>query len=77
MQSIPAVTGKELIKLLLADGWEIVRRTNHGIFLRKGPRTTVIKDTSASLPTGTLLAIIGPKQTALGRGGLVALIQSS
>ena len=58
------------------------RRANHGIFLYKQfadegrPRTTVIPDKSAPLPTGTLGAILGPKQTGIGRAGLQVLIDA-
>ena len=68
---IPAITGKQLIRLLRKDGWVVGRRATHGISLTKniGDRTivTVIPDTRASLDTGTLGAIIGPKQTRLGK----------
>jgi len=76
--SPPAITGKELIRLLKKDGWEVGRKTRHGISLTKyiGGRTrvTVIPDTRASLDTGTLMAILGRKQTGLSRKGLLRLI---
>lgn len=75
MQAIPAITGKQLLRLLEADGWQIVRRANHGLFLRKGSAITVLKDTRSTIPNGTLSAILGPKQTGLGREGLASLIQ--
>lgn len=37
-------------------------------------RVTVVPDKRSSLPPGTLAAILGPKQTDLGRDGLAALI---
>ena len=68
------------MRLLERDGWMPGRRANHGIFFSKQfpsetrPRTTVIPDKSEPLPNGTLGAILGPKQTGIGRAGLQALI---
>lgn len=76
------ISGRELIRLLERDGWIRGRRANHGIFFYKQspgedrPRTTVIPDKSAPLPTGTLAAILGPKQTGIGRAGLQSLIDA-
>ena len=70
------------MRLLERDGWTQGRRTNHGIFFYKQlpgenrPRTTVIPDKSEPLPNGTLGAILGPKQTGIGRNGLQALIDT-
>ena len=76
--TIPAITGKQLIKLLQKDGWQVGRKATHGITLTKriGDRTlvTYIQDTTASLPEGTLGAILGVKQTRLHKKGLLALI---
>jgi len=73
-----SIAGKYLIKLAVKDGWEIRRRATHGLSLAKrfGDRTrvTVIPDTRAPLPDGTLAAIIGPKQMGIGKRGLVELI---
>jgi predicted RNA binding protein YcfA (HicA-like mRNA interferase family) len=82
MEKTPAVTGKQLLKLLVADGWEITRRAKHGIVLRKtfssGTRTTtritLVKNTKAVIPDGTLGSILGPKQTGLGKAGLRRLM---
>ncbi|OYD14297.1 hypothetical protein CH333_08185 [candidate division WOR-3 bacterium JGI_Cruoil_03_44_89] len=74
----PAITGKQLIRLLKKDGWIVARKARHGISLTKyiGGRNkvTVIPDTRASLDTGTLMAILGNKQTSLGKKGLLKLI---
>jgi len=76
--SIPAITGKQLIKLLQKDRWVVGRRTNHGISLTKptGKRikVTVVPDTRASLPIGTLQKILGVKQTGIGKKGLLDLL---
>lgn len=73
------MTGKRLIKLLISDGWSIVRRNSHGVWLRKdfadGPRFTTVKDTREHIPQRTLSQILGPKQTGLGSQGLKALDQ--
>ncbi len=77
---LPAISGKKLIKLLQKDGWIIHRRTQHGIALRKRfsdrTRVTVIPDTRASLDEGTLSAILGLKQTGIGKRGLLRLVSS-
>ncbi|MDA0987661.1 MAG: hypothetical protein O2783_00695 [Chloroflexi bacterium] len=78
MQELPALTGKQLLKMLLADGWEIKRRVPHGVFLKKRfsntTRLTTVKDTRSYIPNGTLGAILGPQQTGIGKPGLRALI---
>jgi predicted RNA binding protein YcfA (HicA-like mRNA interferase family) len=74
------ISGRELMRLLEADGWERGRRSRHGIFFSKRfpgeqfPRSTVIPDKSDPLPLGTLGAILGSKQTRLGHAGLQDLI---
>ena len=79
MADIPTLTGRELRRLLTADGWEVLRRVQHGVFLTKRfgdrTRTTTVKDTGRDLPNGTLAMILGPKQTGLGRDGLLRLIE--
>lgn len=76
--SIPAITGKQLIRLLKRDGWVVRRKAKHGVSLTRniGDRTlvTVIPDTRASLDKGTLMAILSIKQTCIGRKGLLKLI---
>lgn len=78
MQKTPAVTGKQLLKLLMADGWQITRRAKHGVLLQKrfsdAIRITLVKNTKAVMPDGTLASILGPKQTGLGKAGLRRLI---
>jgi len=74
---LPAITGKQLIKLLQKDGWVIHRRTRHGVALKKViencTRVTVVQDTRASLPDGTLSKILGRSQTGIGSSGLLDL----
>jgi len=76
--AIPAITGKQLINLLKKGGWEEGRRVTHGISLTKhiGQRTrvTVVPDTRASLPRGTLQAILSTKQTGIRKRGLLELL---
>lgn len=73
-----AITGKQLINLLIGDGWEEKRRTRHGVALCKNiggrTRVTVVPDTRAPLTPGTLSAILGPKQTGLGRAWLISIL---
>ena len=77
--SLPAITGKQLIRILEKDGWKIGRKATHGRTMTKyiGGRTrvTFIPEGKASLPDGTLAAILGPKQTGVGREGLVKLLK--
>jgi predicted RNA binding protein YcfA (HicA-like mRNA interferase family) len=74
------ITGRELIRLLRLDGWTEGGRRNHGVFFHKSfpgeslPRHTVVPDKTDGLATGTLGAILGPKQTSLGSAGLQKLI---
>ena len=75
---LPAISGKKLIKLLQKDGWIIHRRTRHGIALIKvvsgRTRTTIVQNTRAIIPDGTLSDILGRKQTGIGRNGLLELV---
>jgi len=75
---LPAISGKKLIKLLKKDDWIIHAQTRHGVALRKSfsdrTRVTIIPDTSASLDDGTLSAILGSKQTGIGKRGLLGLV---
>jgi predicted RNA binding protein YcfA (HicA-like mRNA interferase family) len=79
MEPLPSYTGKQLIRLLIADGWEPVRNNPHGVWLKKTfadrTRFTTVRDTRSVIPTGTLRAILGPRQTALGRDGLLRLFR--
>ncbi|MBI2918621.1 MAG: type II toxin-antitoxin system HicA family toxin [Chloroflexi bacterium] len=75
------ISGRQLIRLLEIDGWQVRGRATHGVFLFKKfpgetiPRTTVVPDKADDLPDGTLGAILGVKQTGLGRTGLKTLIE--
>ena len=72
---LPAIRGRQLIKLLVKDGWIIEGRVTHGVALSKrfNDRTivTVIPDIYAPLDEGTLGAILGSKQTCIGKVGLL------
>jgi predicted RNA binding protein YcfA (HicA-like mRNA interferase family) len=76
--SIPALSGKQLIKLLKSDGWALGRYSRHGLTLTKkiGNQTfvTFVPNISDSLPEGTLQAILGAKQTRIGKKGLLDLL---
>lgn len=75
---LPAISGNKLIKLLQKDGWIIHRRTRHGVALIKTiggrTRTTIVQDTRAIIPPGTLSDILGRKQTGIVRKGLLELV---
>jgi predicted RNA binding protein YcfA (HicA-like mRNA interferase family) len=77
-EQLPAINGLQLIRLLERDGWQRGHHTTHGQGLRKrvGDRTrvTTIPTKRVPLPAGTLAAILGPKQTGIGREGLRELI---
>jgi len=79
MSDLPALTGPQLIRLLKKDGWEESRKVNHGQGLRKHIKNrclvTVVPTKRRSLPSGTLNGILGPKQTKIGRDGLLMLIE--
>jgi predicted RNA binding protein YcfA (HicA-like mRNA interferase family) len=74
---LPAITGKQLIKLLQKDGWIWHRRARHGVALIKAMsdriRITIVQDTRAIIPEGTLLDILGQKQTGIRKKGLLEL----
>ncbi|MBI4188507.1 MAG: type II toxin-antitoxin system HicA family toxin [Chloroflexi bacterium] len=75
---LPIITGKKLVKLLEKDGWVVHRRTRHGVALIKviseRTKVTIIPDSSARLDDGTLSAILGPKQTGIGKRGLLEIV---
>ena len=77
---LPAISGKDLIRLLQKDGWEVLRSSAHGVALRKYDPIqgrmliTTIPNKSGSLSPGTLGSILSPKQTGIGRKGLSELI---
>ena len=70
------ISGRALIALLERNGWQVLRRSNHGVFLSRqfqgesGPRTTAVPDNTRDLKLGVLAQILGPKQTGLGRAEL-------
>ena len=78
-QALPSITGMKLIRLLRRGGFVEGRKSRHGRTLTKRlPEgitvVTFVPETRADLPPGTLAHILGPKQTRLGRSGLLALI---
>jgi predicted RNA binding protein YcfA (HicA-like mRNA interferase family) len=77
-QSLPSISGDELIRILEKDGWIAGRRTTHGIMMtKKFPdriRVTIVPTKDKAMPEGTLAAILGSKQTCIGREGLLNLL---
>ncbi len=76
----PAITGVQLIKLLVLDDWRERRRSTHGIALQKDfgngdIRTTTVQPRTDSMPPGTLGCILSVRQTGIGRPGLTKLIK--
>ena len=78
LTQLPALSGKQLISVLQKDGWIVKRQGRHGMALAKNfgehSKVTVVPNTRASLDDGTLGAILGVKQTCIGRRGLLDLI---
>jgi len=76
---LPAISGAKLAALLEKDGWQFVRDSTHGAAYTKtfadGPRIATVQTRRKSLARGTLAAILGPKQTGLGRRGLERLLR--
>jgi len=71
-RKLAAISGHQLIRLLLLDGWEHRGRRTHGVGLSKlGPdghkHYTLVPDHTDPLAPGTLAAILGPDQSGLGR----------
>jgi hypothetical protein len=67
------------MRLLRLDGWEAGRKSTHGVVHTKQfddgrTRVTVVPDKRRPLAPGTLLAILGDRQTGIGRQGLLNLI---
>lgn len=75
---LPAITGKQLIRLLEKDGWRAGRKSNHGRTMTKQidsqTRVTFIPEKKKPLPDGTLADILGPQQTGITKKGLADLI---
>ena len=75
---LPAVSGKDLINLLQKDGWVQGRMATHGVSLTKAfserIRVTIIPISNVALDDGTLSAILGSKQTCIGKSGLLDLV---
>ena len=80
-EKIPAISGSELIELLVKDGWECVRNATHGASLKKYDTKTkrtkvvIIPTKPGSLPPTTLGRILSVKQSGIGRKGLLKLLE--
>ena len=78
-RQLPAITGRQLVRLLKLDGWVEVRNAQHGVWLSKQTRSgqlfTTVKNTREAIPTRVLGQFLGPKQTGLTRAGLGRLVQ--
>ncbi|TET22606.1 MAG: hypothetical protein E3J78_02915 [Candidatus Cloacimonadota bacterium] len=74
----PAITGIQLLRLFKKAGGKIVGRCDHGyaiqIFVKGQYRITTVQDRSDPIPPTTLGQILGPKQTFLGKRGLLNLL---
>ena len=74
-----AVNGPQMAKLLELDGWVRHGQNAHGWTYKKTfpnglTRVTTVPNETRPMPRGTLSAILGPKQTGLGRSGFLRLL---
>ena len=72
MPKLPVLSGEELIKLFIRNGFTIVRQKGSHVTLQKQDYKTVVP-LHNDLSKGTLLAIL--KQCGLSKDELVNLIQ--
>ena len=71
MARLPVLSGKELIRALVKDGFEVVRRRASHVSLRKGTNRTVVP-LHDDLSKGTLIGILS--QCGLSRENLIGLM---
>ncbi|MYC28915.1 MAG: type II toxin-antitoxin system HicA family toxin [Chloroflexi bacterium] len=78
-----AINALPVIALLLRHGWEIRRRSRHGLVLTRQfpgeqrPRRIVVPDKNKILGQKTLGNILGPKQTNIGSSGLQSMLDGN
>jgi len=72
MAKLPVVSGKELIKALERDGFQIVRQKGSHVSLNKGEFRTVVP-LHSDLSKGTLLGIL--KQCGITKENLIELLK--
>ncbi|HEX7318788.1 MAG TPA: hypothetical protein VF399_00320 [bacterium] len=76
--TVPAITPNQLIKLLCLGEWVEHRRSKDGVCIKrkigKHWQVAFIPIHDAVLDSGTLHAILGTKQTGIGRKGLLDLL---
>jgi predicted RNA binding protein YcfA (HicA-like mRNA interferase family) len=72
MAKLPVLSGKELIKALERDGFQIVRQKGSHVSLHKGESRTVVP-LHSDLSKGTLLGIL--KQCGLAKEKLIELLK--
>jgi predicted RNA binding protein YcfA (HicA-like mRNA interferase family) len=78
---IPAITGPQLVRLLEKDGWKRGRFSTHGQTMNKKfpdkTRVTIIPTKKSSLIDKTLSLILSPRQTGIGKHGLLKLLNNT
>jgi predicted RNA binding protein YcfA (HicA-like mRNA interferase family) len=76
--TIPRISGNQLIKLLVSDGWQDCKNSTHGRTLKKLINgkwiVTTVQVTKTEFPEGTLGSILGVRQTGIGKQGLLDLL---
>jgi len=72
MAKLPVLSGKELIKVLEREGFQIVRQKGSHVSLQKGEFRTVVP-LHTDLAKGTLLGIL--KQCGLTKEKLIELLK--
>ena len=76
-RKLPTITGDQLVALLMKDGWKNCGQKTHGIGLTKkvGDRNLVtVIPINRELVDWVLSAILGTKQTCIGKKGLLELV---
>jgi predicted RNA binding protein YcfA (HicA-like mRNA interferase family) len=78
---IPAINGPKLAKLLEGDGWQRHGGNPHGWTYKKTlangeTLVTTVPNETSPMAKGTLNAILGPRQTRLGRSGFLKLLRN-
>ena len=76
-RKLPTMTGKQLLALLMKDGWISCGQKTHGVGLTKMVgHINLVTVIPANRPVVdfVLSAILGPQQTRIGKKGLLELV---
>jgi predicted RNA binding protein YcfA (HicA-like mRNA interferase family) len=70
---LPRLSGRELIKILSKQGFELIRQKGSHVFLRHSDGRTTVVPNHTEIDKGTLLEII--RQVRLTREEFLALVK--